>query len=141
MQECSFCQETYKDNSGPFYKCAFLTGKFSIYNHLCAAMGTLRDLIQIYGYGKGFVSADEQTNWLLDTSFMQRYDLGAPVAPTALFVGWYKNRSNVENVWLMFEHQPPRVPTVEEFIEIVNHYTALRKHDQSMADVREANKK
>lgn len=120
---CPRCQARGKTWNGDDPKCAFENEHaFSEDNWNCATANAIRDLFD--------------GEWELPFSFSRRYedqneasvsvadiDLETCSADT-LWIGWYKRRGRVEQMWLLGDGDPCR-PSLGDCEAILQHFGAL----------------
>jgi hypothetical protein len=125
---CKACQTGVKGWKGDDAKCGFLDGTFSTKNWNCETVNDIRDIAEREGNPNIHHLRPDDQNYAtistLEFSVLPQKDDngGCRAQPVCLWVGWYKRRGRTEAMWLMFEVDPPRVPTEEECLIIIEHY-------------------
>lgn len=119
---CKMCAERGKTWNGDDPKCAFV-GAFED-NWNCATIGALRDICY---EGQNPMPAGVDYQYCEDQKYatVNIDDIETPNGNRigmALWVSWYKRRGSTDAVWVLDNHHPPRIPTEEEVVTIVNHF-------------------
>lgn len=99
--------------------CAF-EGEFSD-NWNCAKLNQLRDLVEDREDSRihrCYCAIGDQSYTTIDVSAVEDLDMGA----YCLWLTWYKSRGRTEQVWLLFDSQPPRRPTYDELCLILSEF-------------------
>lgn len=124
---CKACETRGKIWTGGDPKCGFLNGPFDgINNWKCATANHFRRFADCDN-GDNIhhrITSNNQQYLVIDVSdvdFPETLDEDDCVNPTpdALWVGWYKDRGRTEALWLMFDYLPPRAPTEDECVKIL----------------------
>ena len=128
---CQACVTRGKpEHFGSDPKCAFETESFSGDNWQCVTANEIRGLTEREDDHRIHHIREENQNYatvsLLAFNLLVHEDEKGFIQaqPTCLWVGWYKQRGRTEGMWLMFENLPPRQPTLEECLVILEHYKA-----------------
>ena len=139
--KCKLCTELSHSHPIVTTKCAFTTGVFSADNSNCITVSKIRQIADriersAIPYVTTTMSPSEQRygTILLDHlnyfSVLDEYqETKEEPQPVCLWVGWYKHRSRTEGMWLMFENVPPRPPTEEECLAIIDAYKQYLEKD------------
>lgn len=117
---CQMCRAGEKDWVGADPVCGFSDGWENNWN--CGTLNALRYFCDgslfALPAGVDYHCCNDQKYATLNLS-----DIDWPGdAPLALWVTWYKRRGHTDAVWLLFETGPPRSPTEEELLRIIEHY-------------------
>ena len=116
---CQMCKQRGQTWSGDKPRCAF-TGNFSD-NWNCATVNAIRDICyegqQKLPPGVDYQYCEDQKYATIKVDGIK----GAGGA-TALWVSWYKNRGGTDAMWLLFDHDPPSMPTESECAAIIAAY-------------------
>lgn len=115
MSSCQDCKDREKDWEGSDPVCAFQRGEFDGDNWNCALANRVRSLCTDYTW------AEDEYYCCLPILGVCAEDAFVNV-PLCLFVNWYKNRGRTQAMWLMFDDEPPRVPSTTEVVAIVECY-------------------
>lgn len=134
---CKACSNQVKDWKGSDPECAFINGAFSPDNFCCATARLIRTLCQETDssgihWRQTFTYQEYATIDLSEGDIVEREDEEGNMIsqPICLWAGWYKSRGRTEGMWLMFEDLPPRPPTEEECVKILEYYNvAMPKGD------------
>lgn len=119
---CKACKERGKTWGGDDPKCAFKSGQFDSNNWNCATAGLIRDICyegQEFPPGVDYQYCDDQKYSTVKVDHIE--GLGGALA---LWVTWYKQRGATGAMWLLFENEPPRVPTEQECLMIAQAYSS-----------------
>ena len=110
---CPACEDRGQTWKGDPPTCAFPDRQlFSPKNWNCATVGKIRDLVYEGQELPAFIDyqyCDDQKYATVNIS-----DGEIAGFPLALWVSWYKQRGTTDAMWLLFEHEPPRLPTLAE---------------------------
>lgn len=112
---CRLCESTPKNWEGGDRECAFPEGdRFTADNWRCATVARFR-----------YMTDRSNTVWSDDQSFMtiSMLDIGLSCfdkpGPLALWVPWYKERGNTEQIWLTWQDgRTPTRPSEDELLAI-----------------------
>lgn len=124
---CNMCKERGQTWNGGAPQCAFEDGGvFSPDNWNCATVNAIRDICyegQDLPYGVDYQYCEDQKYATIKTD-------GIEDMPMALWVSWYKSRGGTEAMWLLDNYDPPRQPTEQECVDIIEAYKQqARKED------------
>lgn len=122
--KCKMCRERVKDWNGSDPVCAF-DGEFAG-NWNCATVNAIRDICyegQPDVPGVVYQYCDDQKYATINISDIETPD-GSGLG-FALWVLWYKSRGGTDAMWLLDKYEPPRIPTEEECLLIIEHYKPL----------------
>jgi hypothetical protein len=122
---CALCAERIKDWRGDDPECAFANEAFSGENWNCATANAIRDIVNEDNEnrpGVDFQFCDDQKYATL------RVDELELDGALALWVTWYKSRGKTNGMWLMFSDRPPRLPTEQEAIAVIQAFR--RRNDE-----------
>lgn len=128
---CEACKKQIKTWSGDDPKCGFESGQFDPDNWMCATTKMIRRLAD-RSEGDAIpgihfhVSDNEQRYSVIDLDKVKEFFDAPGPTPVSLYVGWYKNRGRTECMWLMFESEPPRPPTEQECLWIMDAYGPVK---------------
>lgn len=124
---------SWAEEARPDHKCAFDNeGRvFSPENFQCQTAMAIRDLY--HGeFGPGFFARniDDEMVMMIPVHDIKglglppdgQDDLGLAPQPLFLYVGWYKMRGRVEQMWIMCDSGEPRRPTEDECLLVLHHY-------------------
>ncbi len=130
MPQCELCRTTAITENKGNPNCAFENNVFSKDNWNCVTVSRIRKLINgldsIKLRGIDFTKCiTEQHYATINLDYIDELQDPDSDQPICLWVGWYKNRGRTEGMWLMFESKPPRAPTLEECLLIINYYETL----------------
>ena len=128
-KQCAACKVQVKDWPGDDPSCNFTNGTFANVGWNCATTRMVRKLATSdYSGITGSVHNGGDQNYItintgdIEVAKWSDEDGWETPNPVCLWVGWYKNRGSTEGMYLMFENLPPRPPTEEECLKIVEHY-------------------
>lgn len=131
---CKACADRGKTWRGTDPKCGFQNGPFDgLENWNCATANLIRHLAEQRGIAD--IKLHHQENQSYATLDLYGVDVMPEeddkgmmnLQPLCLWVTWYKSRGRTEGLWLMFDNQPPRPPTEEECVRIIEHYAQASK--------------
>lgn len=117
---CKACKKRGKTWQGDDPRCAFEAGKFDGDNWSCATADLIRDVCyegQDLPNGVDYQYCEDQKYVTVKVDHIEGLD-GA----LALWVSWHKQRCITDAMWLLFEHEQPRVPTEQECLRIAQAY-------------------
>jgi len=119
IKNCSKCGYS-KEWSGSDIECCFQDSTiFSQQNWNCGIINEIRDLcrkaIDEEDYRMAHQYCEDQHYVTIKTDDIGEIGL-------CLWVSWYKQRGATEAMWILNEEDPPRQPTFDELVEIVNYY-------------------
>lgn len=113
---CKACVTRGKTWVGSDPKCGFENSTFSPDNWNCATASLIRDVAELEGNSNvqhAICDSDERYSTINVSEINDAI---------ALWVNWYKRRGRTRAMWLLFENTPPRQPTEEECLTIIEHY-------------------
>lgn len=131
IKQCKACQTREKYWNGDNPVCSFRNGSFNAEGWMCATSNAIRDICLKEGdariqhhrtVGQHYATISTLDFDVLTEEYVDGYSIAQPVC---LWVGWYKDRGTTEGMWLMFENTPPRAPTADECVKIIEHYSAV----------------
>jgi hypothetical protein len=105
---CKMCRERGQTWVGDSPKCAFEENVFSPRNWNCATVNAVRNLAE-----EQHVHKDDQ-----NYSFIP-YKGEEGGEDEFLYLSWYKSRGCTETMWLVTYGEPPRLPTEEDCLRIL----------------------
>jgi hypothetical protein len=115
---CKACIDRGKTWQGSDPKCAFEDSAFSPENWNCATMSLLRKLATVED------SSQINHYWANNENYatISLIDVKNTDSALTLWISWYKKRGRTQAMWLLFDDEPPRLPTYEECLVILEHY-------------------
>lgn len=122
---CKACKERGKTWEGSDPRCAFNSERFDSNNWNCATAGLIRDICyegQKLPHGVDYQYCDDQKYAIVKVCHIEGL-CGA----LALWVTWYKQRGATDAMLLLFEREPPRMPTEQECLRIAHAYSEVWK--------------
>ncbi len=126
--QCKACQTRGKVWNGADPKCSFAGEAFNGDGWNCATANLIRDLCEKEGDLRIHHLCVEDQHYAtintVDFNVLPVKDEKGYLRaqPVCLWVGWYKQRGRTEAMWLMFDASPPRCPTEEECLKILEYY-------------------
>ena len=122
MSACVACRERGQTWRGDAPRCAFSEGVFGE-NWNCATVNMVRDVCyegQVLDPLVHYQYCDDQKY-----SCINLYEVeGLSGDPYAAWLTWYKNRGRTDQIWLLYNHQPPQRPTEKDILKIVEYFSA-----------------
>ena len=130
---CAACKarELADRSQGDAPRCGFPgsdgTATFVADNWNCATLNALRALVDEsqdpMPAGVSYYFCDNQK---MATVYTHDIELDDEPLGMMLWMTWYKRRGTTEQVWILAEGRPPRLPTERELRAILAHYQQLR---------------